>query len=202
MRVDLLKLAPMASIPWPADARALEVLVVEGSLAISQGGAPPTSLSPLNQCVLGPTAAWRLTAGSTGATLYVRSRTVGLEHLPAAEAQWWIAAQGAPLCAAGLVCPWSPYLEGVEAAALQSHGGVASMLVRIAPGAAVPDHGHGLDEDCFMLEGDMFLGDILMRAGDYQLAPLGCQHVGISSDLGGLFYFHGAMPPSASEQPP
>lgn len=202
LRVEVLQLAPEAPIAWPRDAHAQEVLVVGGELTLSAAGQPPIQLSPLNLVVLARDAAWHPTAGPAGATLYVRHRTVGLEHLPAAEAQWWTSAQGASLCAAAAGCPWSSYLEGVDAAVLHAHGDVASMLIRIAPGGAAPDHGHKLNEDCFMLEGDMFLGDILMRPGDYQLAPVGCQHVGISSDTGGLFYFHGAIPPSESEQSP
>jgi quercetin dioxygenase-like cupin family protein len=202
MRVDLLKVAPGASIPWPPDAHAQEVLVIDGALVVSAEGSPPMQLSAMNQVVLGRVAAWRQTAGNAGAALYVRSRTIELGRLPNAEAQWWIAAQGASLTAAGFDCPWTRYLDGVDAVVLRACGDVASMLVRIAPGAAVPDHGHPLDEDCFVLAGDMFVGDILMRAGDYQLAPVGVRHVGIASDTGGTFYFHGAIPPSASEQAP
>jgi quercetin dioxygenase-like cupin family protein len=199
LRVDLVMADAGATIPWPQDALAQEILVVDGSLHIHGDSEAPIRLTRLQQRVLGQPAAPSLMAGSTGATLYVRRRTVDLDALPAGEAQWWITAQGTPLAAADPACPWAPYIDGVEAAVLQAHGDVASMLIRIAPGATVPDHGHALDEDCFMLEGDMFLGDILMRAGDYQLAPVGCQHVGISSDLGGVFYFHGAVPPAASE---
>lgn len=200
MRVELVKVAPEAPIPWPQDAHAQEVLVVDGTLVVDAEGLQPIHLSTLRQLVVGRAAAARQSAGRTGATLYVRSRTVDLEVLPAGEAQWWIAAEVAPLAAAGPACPWSSYVEGVDAAVLRAHGDVASMLIKITPGAALPDHGHSLPEDCFMLEGDMFLGDILLRAGDYQLAPVGCRHVGITSDMGGLFYFHGAVPPSASEQ--
>ncbi|WP_088283604.1 cupin domain-containing protein [Ideonella sp. A 288] len=202
LRIDLLEVAPSAAVPWQFDAQAQEVLVVGGTLALGARLAPTIQLSPLNHVVLEQSGGWGMTAGRTGASLYMRSRVVDLARLPEGEAQWWRAAQGASLSAAGIDCPWSSYLEGVDAAVLHAQGDVASMLVRIAPGAAVPDHGHDLDEDCFMLEGEMFLGDILMRGGDYQLAPQGCRHVGIASDFGGLFYFHGAIPPSASEQAP
>lgn len=199
MRVDVLKADPHASIPWPHDAHALEVLVVDGTLAVETAAKPPTVLSRLNQMVMAREAAWRQTAGGGGATLYVRRRTVDLERLPAGEARWWVAAQDAAAAEAALACQWSSFIEGADTAVLLACGDIASMLVKIAPGATLPDHGHGLDEDCFMLEGDMFLGDILMRAGDYQLASAGGHHVGISSDGGGLFYFHGAVPPLASE---
>ena len=47
MRVDLLKVAPEAAIPWPQDAHALEVLVVDGTLVVHAEGSPPVQLSPL-----------------------------------------------------------------------------------------------------------------------------------------------------------
>jgi hypothetical protein len=199
MHVDVVKADPHVSIPWSRDALAQETLVVDGTLGVEPDGAPPRLLNALDQVVMGQDTAWRQTAGEEGATLYVRRRTLGLECLPEAEARWWAAAQDASAADAAPACAWSAFMEGVEAAVLQAHGDVASMLVRIAAGAALPDHAHSLDEDCFMLAGDMFLGDILMRAGDYQLARAGGRHVGISSDMGGLFYFHGAVPPAASE---
>jgi quercetin dioxygenase-like cupin family protein len=198
MRVELLQVAPHAAVRWPQDAHARELLVVDGTLLVDAEGAPSTTLSALQQVVVAQAAACRQTAGSSGATLYVRSRTAGLAQLPAAEAQWWAAAQGAPPAASVLACHWARHVDGVDAAVLRAHGEVASMLVKIAPGATAPDHGHSLDEDCFMLAGELFLGDILLRAGDYQLAPVGCRHVGIASDKGGMFYFHGAVPPAAS----
>jgi hypothetical protein len=66
-------------------------------------------------------------------------------------------------------------------------------------GASVPDHGHALNEDCLVLEGEMFLGDILLRTGDYQLAPAGGSHFNENSDVGVLFFFHGALDPVLKE---
>ena len=140
--------------------------------------------------------------GPDGAKLYMRCRLVELERLPQGEAQWWVEAQNVPVLNDAQPRIWSSFAEGADALDLQTHGGVASMLLRIAPGAQLPDHGHELNEDCFMLDGDMYLGDVLMRAGDYQLALAGGRHVGIASDEGGLFYFHGAVHGAASEVAP
>jgi hypothetical protein len=49
---------------------------------------------------------------------------------------------------------------------------------------------------------EVYLGDVLMRAGDDRLARAGGRHVGIASDEGGLLYFHGAVPGAASEVAP
>ena len=73
---------------------------------------------------------------------------------------------------------------------------VMSMLVRFEAGACVLDHQHAVDEDCLVLRGEMFLGDILLRTGDYQLAPAGGAHFDETSDVGATFYFHGALDPA------
>ena len=65
------------------------------------------------------------------------------------------------------------------------------MLYRVQPGIAVPHHGHGHDEECLMLEGEVFVDDLLLRRGEYQLAPAGTHHEGVCSDTGGILYAHG-----------
>ena len=90
---------------------------------------------------------------------------------------------------------WGPALQGVAMLPLCVSEDVVSMLVRMETGARGADHGHSLNEDCMVLRGDMYLGDILLRAGDYQLAPAGGSHAEIASDNGALFYFHGALDP-------
>jgi hypothetical protein len=201
MRVQLLQLQAHAPLPRSAGALAEELLVIEGGLVASVAGAE-VALPRLHQRVI--SHHWEhgqpelLRAGDAGASLYVRSRLLALDALPHSEARWWARAQELPLGDAARPRSWCPFGDGAVAIDLHTHEGVASMLLRIAPGARLPDHGHGLNEDCFMLGGDMFLGDILMRAGDYQLALAGGRHVGISSDEGGLFYFHGALPGDAS----
>lgn len=42
-----------------------------------------------------------------------------------------------------------------------------------------------------MIEGEAFIDDVLLREGEYQLAPAGTCHGGVSSDTGGLIYAHG-----------
>jgi quercetin dioxygenase-like cupin family protein len=76
---------------------------------------------------------------------------------------------------------------------LWGHPDCTSMLVRFAPGAGVPDHQHAVHEDCLMLEGEMFLGDILLRPGDYQLAPAGSGHLATETDTGVVIYAHGDL---------
>jgi len=44
----------------------------------------------------------------------------------------------------------------------------ATMLVRMTPGSSYPPHRHAGPEECYVLEGDLRHGDLVMRAGDYQ----------------------------------
>jgi hypothetical protein len=64
-------------------------------------------------------------------------------------------------------------------------------LQRLAPGSDLPAHTHTQDEECLLLEGELFVEDRLLRAGDYQLAPAGSTHTSITTDSGALLYRHG-----------
>ena len=136
-----------------------------------------------------------MTALDARTQVYVRQMRVDPATLEEPEAQWW-RVQRAPL---QLVLPakrrWHATFPGVEVMPLWGNPAVTSMLVRFAAGAGVPDHQHAVHEDCLMLEGEMFLGDILLRPGDYQLALAGSGHFGEMSDVGGTFFFHGAIDP-------
>lgn len=59
-----------------------------------------------------------------------------------------------------------------------------TMLVRMAPGTAYPRHVHHGPEECLVLEGDLRVGDAVLRAGDYQRAAPDSQH-GVQSTDGG-----------------
>lgn len=47
-----------------------------------------------------------------------------------------------------------------------------------------------LDEECLLLEGDAFIGDTLLRTGDWQLAPTGSKSRLITTDKGALVFMH------------
>lgn len=57
-------------------------------------------------------------------------------------------------------------------------------LVRMVPGAAYPSHVHDGPEQCYVLEGDLHVGDQVMGPGDYQYAPAGSRH-GVQRTAGG-----------------
>lgn len=88
---------------------------------------------------------------------------------------------------------WDDFAPGIKRRVMWTANGEASLLYHALPGAQVPRHGHGHDEECLMLEGDIFLDDVLLRPGEYQLAPAGSVHGGVSTDTGLLLYAHGDL---------
>ena len=87
---------------------------------------------------------------------------------------------------------WVEVQDGLYQKDLWTDGTVASRFFRFAPGTKIPGHHHPMDEECMMLSGDIFLGDILLQEGDYHLAPAGTEHLEIFSDTGALLYVRGA----------
>lgn len=67
------------------------------------------------------------------------------------------------------------------------------MLYHAQAGAAVPQHSHGHDEECLMVQGELFLDDVLLQEGDYQLAPAGTGHRVTETDTGVVIYAHGDL---------
>lgn len=54
--------------------------------------------------------------------------------------------------------------------------GRATLLIKLEPGTAFPDHEHPDVEECLVLEGDLELGGRVMRRFDYMRIPKGGQH--------------------------
>jgi anti-sigma factor ChrR (cupin superfamily) len=50
------------------------------------------------------------------------------------------------------------------------------MLVRMDPGSSYPGHLHAGVEECFVLEGELRVGEEVLRRGDYQRADEGSEH--------------------------
>ena len=69
-----------------------------------------------------------------------------------------------------------------------------SYLLRMHPGAVLPPHRHTLDEECLMLEGECWIGDIHLCAGDYHVAAKGTRHGAIRTSTGGVAFLRGANP--------
>ena len=149
-----------------------EWLVMRGSTTIGQHQLG--ALGFLRECGTEP-----LVSSAGGALIYLR-------QVPA-EAKTPTAAQHDRPEA------WLPFAPGIVRRLLWTDGQQAAMLYRTVAGAAVPHHGHGYDEECLMIDGELFLDDVLLRPGDYQLAPAGTEHAEVSTDTGCLLFAHGDL---------
>lgn len=63
-----------------------------------------------------------------------------------------------------------------------------TMIVRMSPGTAYPRHVHGAAEECFVIAGELKIGDQTLRAGDYQRAEVGSVHEVQSTDTGCVLF--------------
>jgi anti-sigma factor ChrR (cupin superfamily) len=63
-----------------------------------------------------------------------------------------------------------------------------SCLLRFAAGAVLHSHPHDGPEECIVLEGDLTVGQVRMKAGDYQRVEPGVDHIEQRSEGGALLY--------------
>lgn len=72
--------------------------------------------------------------------------------------------------------------------------GLLTYLARLEPGFEMQGHGHPFDEECLIIEGDLWLGDLQLKAGDYHFASKGLQHGRLRTESGALVLLKGALP--------
>jgi anti-sigma factor ChrR (cupin superfamily) len=89
---------------------------------------------------------------------------------------------------------WLKLTEGIEMKPLHREHGTLSYLLRLGPGMALPEHDHPENEECLVLDGDVWLGDTHAFAGDYHLAREGIPHGRIYTEGGCLLFLRGARP--------
>jgi hypothetical protein len=89
---------------------------------------------------------------------------------------------------------WQPFGAGVSLKVLHESGGVMSYLLRLAPGASLPAHRHPIDEECVVLEGELRIGTLRIRAGGFHLGRKDVLHDRLQTDEGALIYLRGAVP--------
>ncbi len=90
---------------------------------------------------------------------------------------------------------WEPFLPGVERKILfvDKTAMVSGVLYKVAPGASVGNHSHGMIEECLVIEGEIDIDGMTVRAGDVHLAMPGSRHGPLSSRLGALVYIRGDL---------
>lgn len=189
VQVRTIELAPQATwllgVGEPGVGR--DWLLIQGGAQLQTEGEANVTLQPLDYHVQDPTAsraAACVQAGGDGAVLLLRERALSADpHAAEPASSTSREAPGA----------WEDYAPLVKRRVLWQQGPMAAMLWLASPGAAVPHHHHGHDEECLMLRGDLFQDDCLLREGDYQLAPSGSSHQSVSTDTGALIYAHGDL---------
>lgn len=160
----------------PAPDRQREWLVLQGSVRIGD------EYLRLRDYHLAPAAtAARTLQTDEGAVLFLRESAA-----PAGVA-------AAPFTVRDEDAGWPDFAPGIQRRVLWQQAGQAAMLYYAQPGACVPLHTHGHDEECLMVQGELFLDDVLLQPGDYQLAPAGTGHRITETDTGVVIYAHGDL---------
>ena len=177
----LVELASGATLEQPRGWTMQEVVLLVGHAALGD------ALLACGDAVCAPhDAAHLLRAGAAGARLYLR--------LSAPQASPQQTLQFSTLVDDAT---WQDFCPGVRIKELWNGGERRSVLVRMRAGSHVSSHDHSLEEECMMLAGEAFIGDTLLRGGEYQLAPQGSRHGAVQTDVGALFYVHGSLDPAA-----
>jgi anti-sigma factor ChrR (cupin superfamily) len=85
--------------------------------------------------------------------------------------------------------PWEKTrFPGVEAKTLlfDRDSGTVTSLMRMAPGARLPDHEHMLIEQTYVLQGSLVCGEGECKAGEFVWRPAGSRHEAWGGPEGGL----------------
>lgn len=88
---------------------------------------------------------------------------------------------------------WNKVIEGIELKLLRRDTNTRSFMLRMAAHTSLPPHEHPSDEECIVLEGEVWLNGILCKSGDYHLAPGGKPHDWLRSETGCLLFVRGAV---------
>ncbi|MEZ5450222.1 MAG: cupin domain-containing protein [Thiolinea sp.] len=76
----------------------------------------------------------------------------------------------------------------------EGDSGLLTYLARLDPGFEMSGHPHPFDEECIMLEGELWFGDLHLKAGDYHFAAKGVYHGRLRTETGALAFLKGALP--------
>lgn len=187
-RSAIVEFAPGSRLPSHRHAEHEECVVLQGSLYAGDMhvGLHDYHLAPAGSRHAG-------IRSDEGAVAFLRGTSIGKRSDMLREvAAALLPGEGdKPFTVAWSDAGWREMAAGALIKPLWQEGATASFLMRLAPGARLSGHPHQFDEECLMLSGEAFFGDILLRAGEYQLAPRGLTHGEAYSESGALIYVHG-----------
>jgi anti-sigma factor ChrR (cupin superfamily) len=92
---------------------------------------------------------------------------------------------------------WVSAGPGVEVMVLRSNDerNDQTVLIRMQPGAVVVGHRHTQEEECLILEGEVFIGELRLMRGDMHVASPGAVHAPITAPQGALLLIRSERPP-------
>ena len=70
-----------------------------------------------------------------------------------------------------------------------------TVLIRMQPGSEVVGHRHTQEEECLVLEGEVFIGSHRLSRGDMHVAKPGAVHAPIRAPAGALLLIRSERPP-------
>lgn len=78
---------------------------------------------------------------------------------------------------------WQEFWDGIAIKTLwhSTKSGRHVFLIRIQPGAILPEHRHSGDEECMVIEGDLVVNGVTFGPGDFQVAFASTVHPVITS---------------------
>jgi quercetin dioxygenase-like cupin family protein len=90
---------------------------------------------------------------------------------------------------------WQDFAPGIRIKVLHEDPATntRSYFVRMAPGSRAPAHIHTQEEHCLVLEGEVTIGEHVMRSGDWHLARPESAHVEFWSKTGCLLFIRAEM---------
>jgi anti-sigma factor ChrR (cupin superfamily) len=92
---------------------------------------------------------------------------------------------------------WQTVGPGVEVKVLRMdrQRNDQTVLIRMQPGAVVVGHRHTQEEECWVIEGEVFIGSHRLGQGDMHVASPGVVHPPIHAPKGALLMIRSEMPP-------
>ena len=94
---------------------------------------------------------------------------------------------------------WRPFVAKAEMKVLHDDGVTRSWLVRMQAGGELPPHAHDDgDEECVVLEGEVWVNGLRYGPGDYTLALRGSTHHSVRTSTGALFFLRSPSPRAAA----
>ena len=90
---------------------------------------------------------------------------------------------------------WRSLAPGVTMKVLRVDrvAGNQTILIRMSPGAVVAGHQHSQEEECFIVDGEIRIGNHRLCAGDMHVACAGSIHEPIASPTGAVLLVRAAL---------